>query len=120
MVLKDGTDANLPVQRGQVFPPDNPWNEDISKLLSVKIRRISQFDIEAHRAEMGDIELKMAAVRKSLGSLKQYAVGWLQGLVKKYGKLFPRRTRVETFTETRALGFTALIQSTCFLWSSTE
>lgn len=74
-------------------------DEDISKLLSVKIRRISQFDIEAHRAEMGDIELKMAAVRKSLGSLKQYAVGWLQGLVKKYGKLFPRRTRVETFTE---------------------
>ena len=27
---------------------------------------------------------------------------------------------VETFTETRASGLIALIQSTCFLWSSTE
>jgi topoisomerase-4 subunit A len=74
-------------------------DDDIAKLLAVKIRRISLFDIEAHRSEMGDLETRAEAVRKSLGSLKQYAVAWLQGLLKKYGKLFPRRTRIEAFTE---------------------
>jgi topoisomerase-4 subunit A len=73
--------------------------DDIAKLLAVKIRRISQFDMEAHRSEMGDIGQKMTSVRKSLGSLKQHAVSWLQGLLKKYGKQFPRRTRIEAFTE---------------------
>ena len=32
----------------------------------------------------------------------------------------PRRSGVETFTESNAFGFTAWIQSRCFLWSSTE
>ena len=72
--------------------------EDIDRLLALKIRRISRFDIEAYRKEIGDIKTKMRAARKKLKNLTDYAVGVLQELLDKYGKQFPRRTSVETFS----------------------
>ncbi len=72
--------------------------EDVDRLLALKIRRISRFDIEAHRKEIGDIKTKMRAARKKLKNLTDYAVDVLQGFLDKYGKLFPRRTSIETFS----------------------
>ena len=72
--------------------------EDVDRLLALKIRRISRFDIEAHRKEIGDIKTKMRIARKKLKNLTEYAIDILQGLLDKYGKLFPRRTAIETFT----------------------
>jgi len=74
-------------------------DEDVGRLFGVRIRRISAFDIEAHKAEMGEILERMEAVSKSLRSIRQYAVAWLQALLKKYGRAFQRRTRLEAFTE---------------------
>ncbi|MCK5133455.1 MAG: DNA topoisomerase IV subunit A [Candidatus Sabulitectum sp.] len=72
--------------------------EDIDRLLALKIRRISRFDIETHRKEIGDIKSKMRVARKKLKNLIDYAVDILQGFLDKYGKLFPRRTSIETFS----------------------
>ncbi|MCD6588185.1 MAG: DNA topoisomerase IV subunit A [Candidatus Fermentibacteraceae bacterium] len=72
--------------------------EDIDRLLALKIRRISRFDIEAYRKEIGDIKTKMRAARKKLKHLTDYAVGVLQELLNRYGKQFPRRTSIETFS----------------------
>jgi len=72
--------------------------EDIDRLLALKIRRISRFDIEAYRKEIGDIKTKMRAARKKLKNLTDYAVGVLQELLNRYGKQFPRRTSIETFS----------------------
>ncbi len=72
--------------------------EDIDRLLSLKIRRISRFDIEAHKKEIGDIRSKMRVARKKLKNLIDYAVDVLQTLLDKYGKLFPRQTSIETFS----------------------
>lgn len=72
--------------------------EDVDRLLALKIRRISRFDIEAHRKEIGDIKSKMRIARKKLKNLTDYAVDILQELLNKYGKLFPRRTSIETFS----------------------
>ncbi|MCK5786997.1 MAG: DNA topoisomerase IV subunit A [Candidatus Sabulitectum sp.] len=72
--------------------------EDVDRLLALKIRRISRFDIDAHRKEIGDIKTKMRIARKKLKNLTEYAIDILQGLLNKYGKLFPRRTAIETFT----------------------
>lgn len=71
---------------------------EIEKLLAIKIRRISRFDIEAHRSEMGDISRRMEEIASNLADLKRYAVSWLQGILKKYGSRYPRLTRLEAFT----------------------
>lgn len=73
--------------------------EDVDRLLSLKIRRISRFDIEAHRKEMGDIKAAMKVARKRLRELTNYAVEILQGFIDRYGKSYPRLTSVEEFTE---------------------
>jgi len=74
-------------------------DDDIDRLLALKIRRISRFDIEAHRKEIGDIEAKMKIAAKRLRNLTDYAVEVLQSFLDKYGKLFPRKTSLETFYE---------------------
>lgn len=72
--------------------------EDVDRLLALKIRRISRFDIEAHRKEMGDVEAARKAALKRLKDLTGYAVEVLQGFLSKYGKLYPRLTSIEEFT----------------------
>ncbi|NLP04927.1 DNA topoisomerase IV subunit A [Candidatus Fermentibacteria bacterium] len=73
--------------------------EDIEKLLSIRIRRISRFDMEAHRREMGEAASRMEAVKHSLAHLKQYAIDCIQTLLKRFGRLYPRLTRIESFNE---------------------
>jgi topoisomerase-4 subunit A len=73
--------------------------DDVDRLLALKIRRISRFDIDAHRKEIGEIKAKMKIARKRLNNLIDYAVDVLQGFLDKYGKFFLRKTSLETFSE---------------------
>jgi topoisomerase-4 subunit A len=71
--------------------------EDVEMLLSVRIKRISRFDIEKNRKDIEAILKELAEVEKNLKSLKAYAVKYLKALIKKYKKDYPRLTHVETF-----------------------
>ena len=73
--------------------------EDVDRLLSLKIRRISRFDIESHRKEMGSIKAAMKVARKRLKNLTDYAVETVQGFIDKYGKDYPRLTSIEEFSD---------------------
>ena len=73
--------------------------EDIDRLLAIRIRRISRFDIESHKKEMGDIRANMKRARKNLRKIIDYATGYLEGILEKYGKLYPRLTSLEEFTD---------------------
>lgn len=73
--------------------------EDIDKLLSLKIRRISRFDIDSHKEEMGIIRKKMKKAKSNLRNIVQYAIEYLENLVEKYGKNFPRLTSIEDFSD---------------------
>lgn len=72
-----------------------PTEEDQERLLSIPIRRISRFDIEKHKAEIDELVLKMAEVDKHLKQVKKFTIQFIKNLMKKYGKLFPRKTRIE-------------------------
>lgn len=72
---------------------------DVEKLLAIRIRRISRFDIDAHVAEMGGIRTRIGEIEAHLGDLRRYAAGWLTALLRKYGKPFPRLTRIESLSE---------------------
>jgi topoisomerase IV subunit A len=65
---------------------------DVEKLLQVRIRRISLFDINKHREEMEKTKADLEATRKNLKGLTRYVIGHLEALLEKYGPQFPRLT----------------------------
>ncbi|HTJ00896.1 MAG TPA: DNA topoisomerase IV subunit A [Dongiaceae bacterium] len=65
---------------------------DVDRLLQVRIRRISLFDINKHREEMEQTKADLAEARKHLKNLTKYVIGHLEALLEKYGKQYPRRT----------------------------
>jgi topoisomerase-4 subunit A len=65
---------------------------DVEKLLQVRIRRISLFDINKHREEMEQTKAELAETLKHLKALTKYVIGHLEALLEKYGPLYPRLT----------------------------
>ena len=65
---------------------------DVDKLLQVRIRRISLFDINKHREEMEKTKAELETTRKNLKGLTKYVIGHLEGLLEKYGPQYPRLT----------------------------
>ena len=65
---------------------------DVEKLLQVRIRRISLFDINKHREEMEKTKAELDATRKNLKGLTKYVIGHLEALLEKYGPQYPRLT----------------------------
>ncbi len=73
--------------------------EDIDKLLSLKIRRISRFDIDSHKEEMGIIRKKMKKAKSNLRNIVPFSIDYLERLLEKYGKNYPRLTSIEDFSD---------------------
>ncbi|MGA2245323.1 MAG: DNA topoisomerase IV subunit A [Verrucomicrobiota bacterium] len=65
---------------------------DVERLLQVRIRRISLFDINQHRAEMEQTRADLDETRKNLKGLTKYVIGHLEALLEKYGPQYPRLT----------------------------
>jgi len=74
-------------------------DEDIEMLLSVRIKRISLFDIEKNRKDIDDILAELAEVEKNLGALKGYAIRYIKRLIKEYKGQYPRCTESTSFKE---------------------
>ena len=51
---------------------------DVEKLLQVRIRRISLFDINKHREEMEQTKAELEEVRKNLKGLTKYVIGHIE------------------------------------------
>jgi len=71
--------------------------EDVEKLLRIPIRRISQYDIDRAKQEMREINARLKEIRKHLKAMVDYAVGFLETVIAKYRKAYPRRTKVKSF-----------------------
>jgi topoisomerase-4 subunit A len=65
---------------------------DVEKLLQVRIRRISLFDISKHREEMEKTKAELVETLKNLKGLTKYVIGHLEALLEKYGPQYPRLT----------------------------
>jgi len=75
---------------------------DVERLLGVRIRRISLFDINKHREEMEKVKGSLAETRKNLKNLTRYVIGHLAALLEKYGPVYPRLTRSSRYDEVDA------------------
>ena len=76
-----------------------PTHEDREKLLAIPIRRISQFDIDKNQEEIALLQETLARVEKDLKNVKKYTIRYLKYLIEKYGKEYPRKTRVKSIEE---------------------
>lgn len=76
-----------------------PTQEDREKILQIPIRRISQFDIDQNKKEISLFEESLTAVEKHLKNIKKYAIDYLKGLIAKFGKDFPRKTKIKAIEE---------------------
>jgi topoisomerase-4 subunit A len=65
---------------------------DVERLLQVRIRRISLFDINQHREEMEKTKGELAETQKQLKNVVKYAIAHLEALLEKYGPIYPRLT----------------------------
>ena len=77
----------------------DPTHEDRERLLQIPIRRISQFDIDKNQEEIAILQENLNEVEKNLKNVKKYTIRHLQGLIEKFGPLFPRKTKVKAIEE---------------------
>ncbi|MBC8001131.1 MAG: DNA topoisomerase IV subunit A, partial [Opitutaceae bacterium] len=75
---------------------------DVDRLLQVRIRRISLFDINKHREEMEKTRAELAETQKNLKNLTKYVIGRLEALLEKYGPIYPRLTKSSRYDEVEA------------------
>jgi topoisomerase-4 subunit A len=73
--------------------------EDVERLLEIKIRRITRFDINRQQKEIRAIETDIRTVRKNLEDMVGFTISYLESLIDKYGGQYPRRSRIEHFDE---------------------
>ncbi len=70
-------------------------DEDVERLLQIKIKRISRFDIEKSRKQIEEILERIEKVKSYLRNMKRTTINYLRALIKKYGHSYPRRTVIK-------------------------
>ena len=73
--------------------------EDVDHLLEIRIKRISRYDINKQLKEIRAIEKEIASLRKSLTDTVGFAISYLDSLLERYGKFYPRQTEITAFSE---------------------
>lgn len=76
-----------------------PVEEDRERLLSIPIRRISRFDLNKNQEDILALLAELASVEKHLKNVKRFTINYLKGLIAKYGKEYPRRTKLQEIEE---------------------
>ncbi len=76
-----------------------PTYEDRERLLNIPIRRISRFDILKNQEEVAGYHVQLTRIEKELTSIKKVTIRYLEGLIKKYGKHFPRKTEIQSLQQ---------------------
>lgn len=77
--------------------PREVSEEDVERLLKIPIRRISRYDIDKARKELAELEGRLKQVRRHLRKLVDYAIGFLEGVLKEESANRERKTRVGSF-----------------------
>ncbi len=77
------------------------WREvtrdDIIRLTEIRIKKIARYEIHKAEEHIAGLEEDIEKTRKHLAQLTRYTIRWFEGLRKKYGEAWPRRTELTTF-----------------------
>jgi len=72
-----------------------PTEKDREKLLNIPIRRISKFDIDKNHNDIFAAQRMLAKIEKDLKDITKYTIKYIEKLLAKYGKDYPRRTQIQ-------------------------
>ena len=75
--------------------------EDIEKLLTLQIKRITRYDQKESQTELEKLKVKISSINKSLKNITGYTISYLEKIKEKYGSDYPRRTKIKSFDEIR-------------------
>lgn len=73
--------------------------EDIEKLLEIRIKRISRYDINRQQKEIRGIRKEIKGIKISLKDMVGFTISFLDNLLDKYGADYPRQTEIKSFSE---------------------
>lgn len=90
-------ETSLVAYKDQLIRPVT--KEDIEKLLEIRIKRISRFDINKQQKEINEIRKNMKEIRHSLKDMVGFTITFLDKLLEKYGHQYPRLTEITSFSE---------------------
>ncbi len=99
LVITTVAEALLPFAADLIRPVSQ---EDIEKLLEIKIKRISRYDIERKKKEIKVVEQQIKKVKTRLRDMVGFTLCFLDDLLARYGQEYPRRTELTAFAEVQA------------------
>lgn len=73
--------------------------DDIERLLEIRIKRISRYDIKKQAKEIKDIKTRIKDVKRSLKDMVSFSISFIDGILNKYGEYYPRQTEIKSFSE---------------------
>ena len=76
--------------------------EDIERLLEIRIKRISRYDIDRQAKEIGAIRKDIKEIKISLQDVVGYTINYLEKILESYGDDFPRLSEITEFSEVKA------------------
>ena len=76
--------------------------EDIERLLEIRIKRISRYDIERQSREIRAIRKDIKEIQTYLQDVVGYTISYLEKLIESYGENYPRLSEITEFSEVKA------------------
>ena len=73
--------------------------EDVERLLEIRIKRISRYDINKQAKEIKEIRKRIKEIIKSLQDMVGFTIAFLDDLLRRYGHFYPRRSELTEFSE---------------------
>jgi topoisomerase-4 subunit A len=70
-------------------------DDDVTRLLDLRIRRISAYDIERNRREIQKTIDRIVEIDTKLADMKRTAIAYIKDLIRRYGGQYPRRTKID-------------------------
>ncbi|MCI5194818.1 MAG: DNA topoisomerase IV subunit A [Candidatus Electrothrix sp. AW5] len=75
---------------------------DIERLLEIRIKKISRYDLNKQQKEIRALERGIAVIEKHLKDIVLFTKKYLEGILNKYGEAFPRQSELKSFDEVNA------------------
>jgi topoisomerase-4 subunit A len=91
--------AVLHIESVLPFPVEK---DDIEKLLTIQIKRISRYDQQESQKELDKLKVTISSLNSSLKDITRYTIKYLEKIKDKYGPDYPRRSKIKSFNEIRA------------------
>lgn len=71
--------------------------EDLKRLLEIRMARILRFNLPKHEAKMLELEQAIERTKDDIKHITAYTIRWYEYLERRYGGRYPRRTKIANF-----------------------